>query len=386
MKIVMAARNVLPFHSYCGTGRYVHGLAKHLVEAGATVDIVTPPEMDERPVKDSADGITYHFIPPQVKGSRFFGFYRSYHLHNLRAARFISKMDFDVLHVFEINAFPYLFRKNRKPVVVSPFHRGTEPWKDAGIAGRLSELPIDIPLGYCLTRCDAVASEGPTQTKRLIGKYGLSQGKVFEVPDGVDLDLINEYVTAPAFSRRDVGLKDDDFVLISVGRLDPKKGVQYLIEAFTKVAEEIPEVKLVLIGEGSDEEMIKKMMYERKIEDTVLQAKKISDRELFSYYSLSDVFITPTLYEGLPQVILEAMACGLPIVATETGENTQVVENGVNGILVPPENPDEMANAMIMLKDSKIRRRLGAKSKSRIKEYDWKNPARKALRKYEELC
>ena len=163
------------------------------------------------------------------------------------------------------------------------------------------------------------------------------------------------------------------------------KGVHYLIEAFTRVVEEISDAKLVLIGEGSDEEKIQKMMRRRKIEDNVLHIKNISDKELFTYYSLSDVFVTPTLYEGLPQVILEAMSCGLPIIATETGENTQVVENGVNGILVPPENSSELADAMIRLSDSRGGK-MGEKSKERIREYDWKNSAKKALEKYEELC
>ncbi|MFH1836093.1 MAG: glycosyltransferase family 4 protein [Methanobacteriota archaeon] len=384
MKIVLAARNALPFHKFCGTGRYVHGLAKHLVELGASVEIIAPPERDGRQIKDSADGINYRFIPPRVRGSRFFGFYRSYHLHNIRAARFISKLDFDVLHVFEINAFPYLLGRNRRPVVVSPFHRGTEPWKDGSLSARLSELPIDAPLSYLLKHAEAVASEGPTQTRRLIEKYALSPERVFEVPDGVDLDLIGEYVKEPVLSRGDVGLKDEDFVFICVGRLDPMKGVHDLIEAFGSVIEEIPDAKLVLIGEGSDEEKIRKMIMEREIQDKVVHAKDVSDRELFAYYSLSNVFVTPTIYEGLPQVILEAMACGLPIVATETGENTQAVENNVNGVLVPPENPDELAKALMRISNDSGKR-MGGKSKELIKNYDWKNSAKKALKKYEEL-
>jgi len=154
----MAARNTLPFHRFCGTGRYVHGLAKHLVELGVSVEVVAPPEKLRRPENDSADGIRYHFIPPQVKGSRFFGFHRSYHLHNIRAASLISKKEFDLLHIFEINAFEYLLRRKRKPVVVSPFHRGTEPWKEKNLSARIHDLPIDLPLGYCIKNCDAIAS------------------------------------------------------------------------------------------------------------------------------------------------------------------------------------------------------------------------------------
>jgi len=385
MKIVLAARNVLPFHSFCGTGRYVHGLAKHLVELGATVDIIAPPEREGRAVQDSANGINYHFISPMVKGSRFFGFYRSYHLHNFHAAKFVSKMDFDILHIFEINAFPYLFRRNRKPVVASPFHRGTEPWKEESLSARFSELPIDFPLSYTLEHADAVASEGPTQTKKLIEKYGIPPKKVFEIPDGVDLNLINEYTENPAFSRRDVGLSDDDFVLISVGRTDPMKGVHNIIDAFAILVEELPNAHLVLVGEGSEDDKIHQRIRKLDLEERVRHVKNVSDRELFSYYSVSDVFVTGTLYEGLPQVILEAMACGLPIVATDTGENSQVVKEGVNGFLVPPKEPHAMAEAIIRLHDTEKRRKMGADSRRMIREYDWEFSAEKALKAYEKL-
>jgi glycosyltransferase involved in cell wall biosynthesis len=385
MDIIMASRNILPFHKYCGTGRYVHGLAKHLVELGASVEIVAPPERSPRPAEDSADGITYHFIPPEVKGGGFFGFYRSYHHHNIRAAQFLSRQKFDVLHIFEINAFPYLLKKKRAPVVVSPFHRGTEPWKKNNLSARVQELPIDLPLEYCVKSCELVVSEGPAQTKRLIEKYRISADKVAEVPDGVDLDRIAEHKNEPVFSRENVGFSEDDFVLISVGRIDPMKGVAYLVEAFAEVLKELPSTRLILVGEGSDEEKIKTMLHERGISDRVVHAKNVSDRELFSYYNLADVFVTPTLYEGLPQVVLEAMACELPIVATDTGENSQVVKDGLNGFLVPPRQPHVMAEAVLKLYDAGKRRSMGAQSWKIIGEYDWKISAKKALKAYEKV-
>lgn len=386
MRVVLAARNVLPFHSFCGTGRYVHGLAKHLVKLGASVDVVAPPEKEARPPNDSADGIGYHFIAPQVRGGGFFGFYRSYLRHNINASRFISRKDFDVLHIFEINAFPYLHEKNRRPAVVSPFHRGTEPWKEGNSYARLLEAPIDLPLAYCMKKCDAVASEGPAQTKRLMEEYHLKKEKVFELPDGVDLELIREYTSNPELGRRDVGLSEDDFVLISVGRIDPMKGVHYLIEAFDEVQRQAPDARLILVGEGSDEEKIRNMIRERGIEEKVAHVKNVSDRQLYSYYSMADAFVTPTLYEGLPQVVLEAMACGLPVIATETGENTQVVEDGVNGLLVPPAKPDEMAAAALKLHDTGKKGAFGAESSRKIRAYDWKITAGKAIKEYEKLA
>ncbi len=385
MKVVFAARNILPFHSFCGTGRYVHGLAKHLAKLGVEIEIIAPPEAGGKGRRERVDGIDYTFIPPQVVGSRFFGFYRSYHLHNIRAYQHLKKIDFDLLHMFEINGFPYLSRRNRKPVVVSPFHRGTEPWKERHLSKKVGELPIDLPLKYCLTRCDAVASEGPVQSERLIERFGLRKEKIIELPDGVDLNLIREYGKNPALSREKYGLNRNNFIVICVGRLDPQKGVTYLIDAFSLLKKKVENSRLILIGVGSEEERIKKLISETGLTDSVLHFRNVSDEELVGFYNISDVFASPTLYEGLPQVILEAMASSLPIVATNTGENTQVVENWVNGLLVKPADANALVEALSQMYDSGKGVVMGRKSKEKIISYDWEIIAKKALREYEKI-
>jgi glycosyltransferase involved in cell wall biosynthesis len=106
---------------------------------------------------------------------------------------------------------------------------------------------------------------------------------------------------------------------------------------------------------------------------------------MFQLYTLADVSVTPTLYEGLPLVVLEAMACGKPIVASNVSEIPQVVKSGENGFLVPPRDPNAIANAILEIYDKDLFRKMGDKSKEIVKNYDWNVIAKKAISKYEDL-
>jgi len=385
MKIILASKVTYPYHKYDGTARYVYGLGKHLVKKGVEVEILAPPGDPDEVSEDGFEGINYNIIEPAVKPGKYFGFVRSYHQFNINATKALKDKEFDLLHLFEITCWNYLLKKKRKPVVAQPFHRGTEPWKPKTIAKKIFDLPISLPLKYCLTRSEAVAAEGNIQSKKLMQEYGIPEEKIINLPDGVDLKEIEENIKESPLVREDLGITDKDFVIISVGRLQPEKGATHLIKALKILKEKIPEIKLIQVGAGSEEERIHNLVHEHSLVDNFEPHKNLTDEQLFGCYSLADVFVTPTLYEGLPQVVLEAMATGLPIVATNTGENPQVVEEGVNGYLIPPKDPKAIAEAVMKMRDEGRIQEMGEKSREKIKEYDWNNIAEKALRGYEKL-
>lgn len=380
----MSSRLVYPVHGYGGMERYIYFLSKFLVREGIEVEIVTSPENQKSVKIEESDGIKFHFIPPVVKGGRFFGHIRSWHKFNINSAFYLRKKDFDVLHIYEMTTFPYLFFGNRKPVVVEPFHRGTEPWNDS-LMKKLNQVPIYFPLKYCMRNADAIASEGDIQTQIMMQKFNLPREKFFDLHDGVDLETIHGYIANSRISREDIGIKDSDFVIINVNRIEPEKGVTYLIESLPTIRQEIKNVKLILVGKGSDEGRIHSLIQKYGLGDIVRHFRNVDDKDLFNYYALSDLSVTPTLYEGLPLVILEAMASGLPVVATETAENPQVVKHGKNGLLVSVANGKAIADAVIKLHDKNMLKKMGNCSSKIIVNYDWKIVAKKAIVKYEEL-
>lgn len=381
MKVVLATRAVFPFHGYGGMETYVYFLSKHLLENGVDVEIVTSSSKKEV----NADiNLNYTFLPPFVSGKftqpvRYWLFVRN-------CAKYLNKLDFDILHACGITAYRYLKFGNRKPVVAQPF--GSEEFKNINegkLVGRVySDFFMRKPKIYCMQHADAIASEGELQTKEIMDLFKVPREKIFALPDGVDMDLVEQYLEKTKITKEDFNLQDADLVLMNVNRLEPNKGVLYLIDALRILNEEL-KVKLILVGTGSQKQEIKERIEKLGLKDKVLHFENIPDKKMFQLYTLADISVTPTLYEGLPLVILEAMATEKTIVASDVSEVPQVVKNKENGFLVPPASPKAIADAVIKIYDKNLFEKMGRKSKEIAKDYDWDIIANMAIKKYEEL-
>ena len=152
-----------------------------------------------------------------------------------------------------------------------------------------------------------------------------------------------------------------------------------------KVQRQELNVKLILVGTGSEEEKIKRLIKHLGLSEKIKHFKNIPDKLMFQLYTLADISVTPTLYEGLPLVVLEAMACEKPIVASNVSEVPQAVKDGINGFLVPPRNPKAIADAVLKIYDKNLFMKMGKASKKIVKNYDWSKIAKMAVKKYEEL-
>ena len=378
MKVVISTRAIYPFHGYGGMERYYYNLAKHLVEQGIKVEIVTSQDKSGNKFLEF-DGIKYTFIPPNFNKKPFMSLW--YYPFSLNVKKYLEKIRFDVLHG-TAGTYPYSNLRNRKPVIVQPF--GLEPFKIEGIRGLLLKILFYRMSKRNMENADAIASEGELQTKEIIDLFGVPREKIFYLPVGVDLDIIEQYLKNSQLSKEDYNLQDADLVLINVNRLAPNKGVPYLIESLKILNEEL-NVKLIMVGSGPEEGNIKKKINDLELQDKVLHFKNISDEKMFQLFTLADVSVTPTLYEGLPTVVLEAMACGKPIVASNVSEIPQVVKDGVNGFLVPPANSKAIADAVLKIYDKNLFMKMSKASKKIIKNYDWSKIAKMAVKKYEEL-
>jgi glycosyltransferase involved in cell wall biosynthesis len=139
-----------------------------------------------------------------------------------------------------------------------------------------------------------------------------------------------------------------------VARLDEQKGHRYLLEA----AVEIPEAVFVLVGDGPERAALEKQVHQLKLEDRVLFFGFRNDIQ--NWLSACDLFVLPSLYEGLPIAVLEAMAAGKPVIATDIPGNREAVVDGLTGCLVAPQDPRSLAVAIrSLLADSALRKRMG---------------------------
>lgn len=176
--------------------------------------------------------------------------------------------------------------------------------------------------------------------------------------------------------------------LLFVGRLAPGKGLHDLILAFKIVIVQFPNVKLSIVGDGPLYSKMLSMIEQNGLKNHVRLIGHISSREaLRAFYQQAWGFILPSHHESLPGVILEAMACGTPVIATRVGGIPAVINNGVNGFLVSPRAPDALAGAICrLLKDDGFHSKLGQAARQTVeKQFSWNIIGENYLNCYNEI-
>ena len=152
-------------------------------------------------------------------------------------------------------------------------------------------------------------------------------------------------------------LKDlDEPILLTITAIEPMKGLDILVKAVSMVNRKM---KVLIIGQIRDNDFmlyLKSMIKKLKLEDKINFIGWIDNDKLDTYYKSATLFVHPSRDESLGVVILEALTCGLPVIATSVGGIPDMISQGKNGILVPPNNPKELANAISLLLDNKALR------------------------------
>lgn len=150
----------------------------------------------------------------------------------------------------------------------------------------------------------------------------------------------------------------DAHLIVAMGRLDPQKGFDLLIEAFSKIAADFPDWKIRILGEGAQRPSLEQLIRDRQLEDRVQLAGWISDP--LSVLSEAGFFVLSSRYEGFPNSLLEAMACGLPVVSFDCNDGPgQIIRHEVDGLLVPDQDVAALAEALArLISDPTLRQRL----------------------------
>lgn len=210
--------------------------------------------------------------------------------------------------------------------------------------------------------------------KEELQKYGIPRDKIEVVPNGIDLSMFSPLPPKDKFKKK---FKIKGRLILFVGQLRRRKGPEYLIMSMPKILEEYPDTSLVFIGYKRNKK-IEYIVKENNLENHIRFLGFLSERDKIAAYRSADVFCLPTNYEGFGIVYLEAMACGTPIVTTDTPGVMEIVIPKRNGLLVPPKDPNELARAIIKLFDSpSLSKKISKNNISDVKKYDWKIIAEK---------
>lgn len=211
---------------------------------------------------------------------------------------------------------------------------------------------------------DIIISDSKFVADFMIFKQKINSSKIRVIYNGVDIESFSLCKDEDLKNQLDL---DGKFIIGNVARLELIKDHKTLISAFEIVKKEIPEAFLLLVGDGSQRKNIENLIAQKGLSESVLITGIVSD--VRKYLSLTDLFVLSSLSEGLPLSLIEAMAAGKPVVATAVGGNPEIVINSKTGILVPPNDPEKLAQGIINIFSNKQLLSLGQAGKERVDQY-----------------
>lgn len=256
----------------------------------------------------------------------------------------------------------------------------------AGVAGKEPDFRIATEKKLVKT-CQRILAPTTGEKNNLLTYYNAPAEKIGVVPCGVNLDLFQPIDRAAA--RQRLGFDDNESIVLYVGRFDPIKGIDRLLEAMAHLRHH-RRLRLVIIGgDGTDTpeyQNLQKLAHKSGIQNTVTFVGRIEQKHLPPYYSAADVLVVPSYYESFGLVGLESLACGTPVVATEVGAMGSILRNGETGRIVADANPRSLARAI----ETFLNRPGSEKSstdmiRASVLKFGWANVAAAVIDEYDTL-
>ncbi|HEY6116174.1 MAG TPA: glycosyltransferase family 4 protein [Candidatus Dormibacteraeota bacterium] len=294
----------------------------------------------------------------------------SFHLAN-EVAAIVADEGFDVLHFHEplLPALPLTMLRMSNTANVGTFHAFAR-----SNVGYFYGRPFLEPYLGHLHRGIAVSEPARAFVARYFPDF---QMKV--IPNGVDVEVYRPGHTPIRH------LRDDNLNLLFVGRLEKRKGLGDLLRAYRAMSSRVPQSRLIIVGDGPLRGRVESYISRHRLTNVVM-AGYVPESVKPRYYASADVFCAPaTGAESFGIVLLEALASGLPIVATEVPGYMSVLEPGRDSITVPPKNWRELAASLVILaRDGELRSRLADYAVEKARRYSWKLVASEVVEVYKE--
>ncbi|HID93237.1 MAG TPA: glycosyltransferase family 1 protein [bacterium (Candidatus Stahlbacteria)] len=359
MNILIASDNYYPRPG--GISEHIYHVAKELRKLGHNVKILTTHHGRSKSTEDIIRiGIALPFFSN-------WSFTRLAVGINVRGKvkRFMKRNKFDIVHVHGLTPFLPLYALRYSDAKnVATFHVAFETF---GLYTLFRKL-----LKNYHQKIDAAVAVSKVAEKSMQMYF---PGEYRIIPNGIDIERFNPNVKP--FDE----LKDG-FNVLFVGRFEPRKGLIFLIEAFPKVLAEAKDARLIIVGSGNIKAIIPP-----KIRKHVYVVPYARPEDIPRYYVSADVFVSPAIAkESFGIVLLEAMASGRPVIASDIPGYRCAMKEGEGGIFVPPKDPDSIARAILELYNNpNLRRELGIKGRKHATLYSWNKVAKKLEALYYEL-
>lgn len=370
MKIALVSPYDFPYPG--GVTEHVTALDEHFRALGHDTRIIAASSTDEDVLSDHIIKVSGAILPVSVSGSKARVTY-SPQVYQ-RVKKILREEKFDVVHIHEptIPMLSIAVLRHSHAINVGTFHAYRESNPAYAYMRPLFQRVFNRLDGRIFVS-DAVQE---SVTRYFPGDYVI-------IPNGIDYARFASPDVQPIEQFND-GRPN----ILFVGRMDKRKGFRHLFRAFTYIKSEIPNVRLLVVGAFDDKDKAPFLRYARTRKlHGIHFIGRVSPEELARYHRTSTVFCAPsTGFESFGIVLLEAMAAGLPIVASDIAGYRSVLENNKGGLLVPPGDEQAIAQAIVaLLRDPTRRVQMGDYGKRTAAEYDWSIIARRVLDYYNQL-
>lgn len=358
-----------------GIGFYVRNLSKKLIERGHDITVITRGSPNKT-VKKVVDGITVFYVtffPVYPFHVNVHGFFVQQLLDSLTSKLTLVHLHSPIVPPVK-TTLPVLTTVHTPMKIDSRYH---EIVNLNSFAERVQSMTFSPRVESKVFRLSNKITAVSSTVARELKEYGLDPDNVTVVSNGVD---------EKTFSKIQSKHSTEPYVLYT-GGLKARKGIFDLIESTKYVCKKYPNVKFVICGSGPFLKKIKEKAERIGADGYITFLGYVDRSKLIETYQNATIHVVPSHYEGLPTVLLEAMSCGRPVVATNIGGNNEVVSDGVNGLLVPPKNPEKIAQAILrLLDDETLRKSIGNAARETIeKYYTWDKIADNVLDCYETI-
>lgn len=375
MKILMIIPNFFPYYSNAGGAeRQCLKLSRRLLKIKVDVDVLTYRRKLEWPTYDIINGIKIRRLPYFAPNEMNLPVWLFFLLKN--------RNNYDIFHVHLFNgvhfvAASWVARFFKKPIIVKIAGSGEN--FDAIKTKRL-RWPLRIWIFQSLilsTKIVAISNS----IKKELQELQIPDSQIISIPNGVEIvGPTQDYKKIQ--QRKNLGIPEDTTVILTVGNLTPNKGIKYLLVAWDQVRKKWPKSLLVSVGG-------KKLPYfcQEADKDPNSQVKFFLNQDsVLPFLQSADIFILPSIAEGLSNALLEAQACGLPCIASRVGGNSDIISDNINGILIEPRSVEQIKVALEKLMSSKeLQTFYGKNAIIKAQLYDIRNIAKEYLLLYDSL-
>lgn len=354
-----------------GAANATYYLLKEFAKNDSVKIVLVTSSVSEYKHEQFSDNIDIYYLDIAKNGNLHYQSNKDLLLYSWKAFWFCKKLkrkeNFDLIHAFFGIPCGFVAMLLKTPYIVSlrgsdvPFYNERFEKIDKLLFKRLSKRI------WGKARVVITNSEG----LKGLALQSAPKQKIEVIYNGVDTDFF-----------KPVDKKEDVFTIVSTSRLIARKGINYLIDAFIDLSKKISNVKLIIVGDGDLRVDLENKVKESGISDKIEFWGKVEKKDIIKAYQRSDVFILPSLNEGMSNSLLEAMSCGLVIVATDVGGTKELVDRN-NGIIIKKESSADILSALNQIyNDKAMLEEMKKNSRKKAELMCWEEVADKYVRLY----